>query len=65
VRAAAGATPDRSGYGAGMSDFADSFWALPLDGWDELSTWGFDTGQASFFAQLTQNGRSDDDGPQV
>lgn len=48
-----------------MSDFTEGSWALPLEGWDQLSTWGYDSGHASFFAQLTQNGRSDADGPQV
>lgn len=37
--------------------------ALLLDGWEETSTWGIDNG--TFYAQLTPNGVSDVDGPQV
>ena len=40
-------------------------WALLLPGWEDLSIWGYDTGLRSFFAQLTRNGNSDDDGPDV
>jgi hypothetical protein len=38
---------------------------LALQGWDELSTWGYDDQLASFYAQLTRNGNSDDDGPEI
>lgn len=38
-----------------------SIYALFLDGWDELSTWG-DDGD-NLYAQMTRNGNSDDDGP--
>lgn len=42
-----------------------SIYALALDGWDELSTWGYDSGIGSFYAQLTRNGQSDDNGPEI
>lgn len=47
-----------------------SIYGLSLDGWDELSTWGFDTplghsADGYFYAQLTRNGNSDDDGPDI
>uniref|UniRef100_UPI003F495E18 hypothetical protein n=1 Tax=Amycolatopsis sp. CA-096443 TaxID=3239919 RepID=UPI003F495E18 len=40
-------------------DLANARWALPLPGWDDLSTWGYDTGTGTFFAQLTRNGNND------
>jgi hypothetical protein len=42
---------------------AVSIYGLLLPGWEELSTWGVDDGY--LYAQLTRNGRSDDDGPEV
>ena len=42
-----------------------SIYGLRLDGWDSLSTWGYDEGMGSLYAQLTRNGNSDDDGPDV
>ena len=42
-----------------------SIYPVFLDGWDELSTWGFDSGADSYYAQLTRNGNSDDDGPDI
>jgi hypothetical protein len=36
--------------------------ALFLDGWDERSTWGYDEGQASWFAQLWRNGLGEERG---
>ena len=33
---------------------------LILPGWDERSTWGYDDGQASYFAQLWHNGVGED-----
>ncbi|WP_157181404.1 hypothetical protein [Actinopolymorpha alba] len=42
---------------------SDSIYPLFLDGWDNLSTWGRDNG--IWYAQLTRNGNSDDDGPDV
>lgn len=39
--------------------------ALWLDGWDGLSTWGYDDPEQSYYAQLTRNGGSDDDGPEI
>jgi hypothetical protein len=48
-----------------MSNAVDGMWALFLPGWDGLSVWGYDSGTSSFFAQLTRNGNSDDDGPDV
>lgn len=36
-----------------------------LPGWEDLSIWGYDSGVSSFVAQLTRNGNSDDDGPEV
>ena len=45
-----------------------SIYGLPLCGWEDCSTWGADadlaTGSEHFYAQLTRNGHSDDDGPQ-
>lgn len=45
-----------------------SIHALQLPGWEESSTWGADadpaTGGRYFYAQLTRNGHSDDDGPE-
>jgi len=38
---------------------------LALAGWEDLSTWGYDEGVGSFYAQLTRNGHSDDDGPEL
>jgi hypothetical protein len=40
-----------------------SIYPLLLPGWEDLSTWGIDTDY--FYAQLTHNGRSDDDGPDI
>jgi hypothetical protein len=42
-----------------------SIHGLMLDGWDRLSTWGYDDLMDSYYAQLTCNGHSDDDGPDV
>jgi hypothetical protein len=42
-----------------------SIFALELDGWDELSTWGYDEGLGCLYAQLTRNGGSDDNGPEI
>jgi hypothetical protein len=42
-----------------------SIYPLALDGWDHLSTWGWDSQLGSLYAQLTRNGNSDDDGPDV
>lgn len=47
---------DKGAYGMSIN-------ALLLDGWDEASTWGTDEGR--YYAQLTPNGVSDDDGPHV
>lgn len=38
---------------------------LGLDGWENLSTWGYDDGMASYYAQLTRNDSSDDNGPDI
>lgn len=38
---------------------------LDLPGWDSLSIWGYDPGTQSFYAQLTHNNNTDDDGPDV
>lgn len=43
----------------------DSINALLLDGWQDQSVWGYDTGTASLFAQLTRNENSDADRPDV
>jgi hypothetical protein len=56
---------DRTGYRARMSNAVDGTWALFLPDWDDLSIWGYDSGTSSFFAQLTRNGNSDDNGPDV
>lgn len=40
-----------------------SIYAFHLQGWEELSTWGHD--DDVYYAQLTRNGASDIDGPQV
>jgi hypothetical protein len=42
-----------------------SIHGLLLDGWDDLSTWGYDDLMGSYYAQLTRNGHTDDDGPDV
>lgn len=42
-----------------------SVYAVPLEGWQQLSTWGFDDTAGSYYAQLTRNTSSDDDGPDV
>jgi hypothetical protein len=39
--------------------------ALWLPGWDHASTWGLDEMTDSYYAQLTRNGHSDDDGPEI
>ena len=44
---------------------AVSVYMLDLPGWDGLSIWGWDDGLGCFYAQLTRNGNSDDDGPDV
>ncbi|MFE7869442.1 hypothetical protein ACFUYE_03735 [Micromonospora humida] len=36
-----------------------------IDGWDHRSTWGWDVGARSLYAQLIRNGNSDDNGPDV
>jgi hypothetical protein len=43
----------------------DSMNPLMLEGWDDQSIWGYDSGTASHFAQLTRNGNSDAAGPDV
>ncbi|MEU3622807.1 hypothetical protein BS329_09635 [Amycolatopsis coloradensis] len=48
-----------------MEGAGNGMWALVLPGWESLSTWGYDSGIGSFFAQLPRNGNSDDDGPDV
>jgi len=48
-----------------VTDLIEGTWALLLPGWDDMSTWGYDSGTGSFFAQLTNNNSSDDDGPDV
>ncbi|MEV4416320.1 hypothetical protein [Catellatospora sp. NPDC049609] len=45
-----------------MQDSVNGLW---LEGWDDKSVWGYDTGTQSYFAQLTRNGNSDDDGPDI
>ena len=40
-----------------------SIFPVALDGWDQLSTWGWDETQGCLYAQLTPNGESDDNGP--
>jgi hypothetical protein len=42
-----------------------SIYMLDLPGWEGLSTWGWDDGLGCFYAQLTRNGNSDDNGPDV
>lgn len=42
-----------------------SIYALMIDGWERKSTWGYDEAIRSLYAQLTRNGNSDDDGPDV
>ncbi|WP_202902320.1 hypothetical protein [Salinispora pacifica] len=42
-----------------------SIYAVLIDGWDHRSTWGWDDGTRSLYAQLTRNGNSDDNGPDV
>ncbi|MGC1734639.1 MAG: hypothetical protein WA731_18640 [Pseudonocardiaceae bacterium] len=42
-----------------------SIYGLRLAGCDELSTWGYDASAGSLYAQLTRNGNSDDDGPDI
>ncbi|MFI6031635.1 hypothetical protein [Amycolatopsis magusensis] len=48
-----------------MEGAVDGMWGLVLPGWEDRSIWGYDSGTGSFFAQLTRNGNSDDDGPDV
>lgn len=43
----------------------DTIYPVLIDGWDDLSTWGWDSGVRSYYAQLTRNGNSDGDGPDV
>uniref|UniRef100_UPI003F49816A hypothetical protein n=1 Tax=Amycolatopsis sp. CA-096443 TaxID=3239919 RepID=UPI003F49816A len=61
------ATTSRTRHGGAfaMDDAIDGTWALALPGWDDLSTWGYDSGTGSFFAQLTRNGNNDDNGPDI
>lgn len=40
-----------------------SIYAFHLEGWEDLSTWGRD--DDIYYAQLTRNDASDDDGPQI
>ncbi len=40
-----------------------SMYAFYLQGWEDLSTWGRD--DDLYYAQLTRNDASDDDGPQI
>jgi hypothetical protein len=40
-----------------------SIYPLLLEGWEDASTWGDDNG--NLYAQLTRNGISDDDGPEI
>ena len=42
-----------------------SIYGFMLDGWDHQSTWGYDDGIGSLYAQLTRNGNSDDNGPDI
>ncbi|MEU1812985.1 hypothetical protein [Micromonospora aurantiaca (nom. illeg.)] len=42
-----------------------SIYAVLIDGWDQRSTWGWDDGTRSYYAQLTRNGNSDDNGPEI
>ncbi|MEV6624288.1 hypothetical protein AB0M83_33300 [Amycolatopsis sp. NPDC051106] len=39
--------------------------ALDIPGWEEASTWGYDTGMMTFFAQLYRNGGDYDDSPTI
>jgi hypothetical protein len=55
---------DPSAVGSG-SGGAMSIRPLDLEGWDSLSTWGYDDLMGSYYAQLTRNGQSDDDGPEI
>lgn len=48
-----------------MPAYVGGTWGLLLDGWEGLSIWGFDAGTGSFFAQLTRNGNTDENGPDV
>jgi hypothetical protein len=40
---------------------AVSRYALPLDGYDDASIWGYDEQSATYFAQLWRNGRDHDE----
>jgi hypothetical protein len=42
-----------------------SIYAVFLDGWDHKSTWGWDDGVGSYYAQMTRNGKSDANGPEI
>ena len=42
-----------------------SIYPVLIDGWDHQSTWGYDDGVGSLYAQLTRNGNSDANGPDV
>ncbi|MER7009465.1 hypothetical protein ABT297_41350 [Dactylosporangium sp. NPDC000555] len=42
-----------------------SIYAVFLDGWDHKSTWGWDDGVGSYYAQMTGNGKSDANGPEI
>ena len=43
----------------------NSNYPVLIDGWDHLSTWGWDSSIGSYYAQLTRNGNSDANGPDV
>lgn len=42
-----------------------SVYPVFLDGWDQHSIWGWDSSIPSYYAQLTRNGNSDDNGPDI
>jgi hypothetical protein len=42
-----------------------SRYGLWLEGWDHSSIWGYDPPLETFYAQLTRDGTSDDDGPEI
>ncbi len=42
-----------------------SRYALPLDGYDHASVWGYDGQSASYFAQLWRNSSDSDEEPDV
>lgn len=48
-----------------MGDGEMGPFALWLNGWDDQSIWGWDSPTHTLFAQLTRNGSSDADGPDI